>query len=151
MVKQTTPPPDEAANSTEEVKKERRSRSRHAGSLADYQTRKGKRWKFQIYVLIDPEKPELGEKRLTRGGFTDLEEAQAELTEALKKKAKNEKFLGKVPPSPSTQITGQIRSGWPTPPSRGTGRSSGTTSPQTSARSSSTNSPPPGLGCTTGS
>lgn len=81
MVKQTTPPPDEAASSTEEGKKERRSRSRHAGSLADYQTRKGKRWKFQIYVLIDPEKPELGEKRLTRGGFTDLEEAQAELTE----------------------------------------------------------------------
>lgn len=66
-------------------KKQRRFRSRHQGTLGDYQTRKGKRWKFQVYVLIDPEKPELGEKRVTRGGFTDLEEAQAALTEALKK------------------------------------------------------------------
>ena len=85
-------PPNEAATAHKGVKQQRRSRSRHAGSLGDYQTRKGKRWKFQIYVLIDPEKPELGEKRLTRGGFTDLEEAQAALTEALRKRARNEKF-----------------------------------------------------------
>src|SRR5664279_910436 len=91
------PPPDEAASSSEEVKTQRRSRSRHAGSLADYQTRKGVRWKFQIYVLKDPEKPELGETRVTRGGFKNLEEAQAALADALKKRAQNEKFLGKVP------------------------------------------------------
>lgn len=78
-------------------KKARRSRSRHAGSLGDYITKRGKRWKFQIYVLKDPEKPELGERRLTRGGFKDLDEAQAALTEALKRKAQNEKFQGKTP------------------------------------------------------
>lgn len=100
MAPASHPPPDEAAPSSVEgvkQKQQRRSRSRHQGSLGDYQTRKGRRWKFQIYVLIDPEKPELGEKRLTRGGFTDLEEAQAALTEALRKKARNEKFQGKTP------------------------------------------------------
>lgn len=80
-----------------EQQKQRRSRSRHAGSLGDYQTRKGRRWKFQLYVLKDPEKPELGEQRITRGGFLDLEEAQAALTEAIKKRAQHEKFLGKIP------------------------------------------------------
>lgn len=98
MARANNPPPVEAVDPAEEVtRKQRRSRSRPAGSLGDYQTRKGRRWKFQIYVLIDPEKPELGEKRLTRGGFTDLEEAQAALTEALKKRARNEKFQGKTP------------------------------------------------------
>lgn len=90
-------PPSGAGEAPEGVKKQRRSRSRHQGSLGDYMTRKGKRWKFQIYVLKDPEKPELGETRVTRGGFTDLEEAQAALTEALQKKARNEKFQGKTP------------------------------------------------------
>lgn len=98
MTQNTDPPPTGAADAPEGVThKQRRSRSRHAGSLGDYQTRKGRRWKFQIYVLIDPEKPELGEKRLTRGGFTDLEEAQAALTEAIRKQARNEKFQGKTP------------------------------------------------------
>lgn len=98
MTQNTDPPPTGAADAPEGVThKQRRSRSRHAGSLGDYQTRKGRRWKFQIYVLIDPEKPELGEKRLTRGGFTDLEEAQAALTEAIRKRARNEKFQGKTP------------------------------------------------------
>ncbi|GAA2187493.1 tyrosine-type recombinase/integrase [Leucobacter alluvii] len=99
MAQVNDPPPSVVADPAEGVtqRQQRRSRSRHAGSLGDYQTRKGKRWKFQIYVLIDPEKPELGEKRLTRGGFTDLEEAQAALTEALKKRARNEKFQGKTP------------------------------------------------------
>lgn len=77
--------------------KPRRSRSRHVGSLSDYSTKNGQRWKFQIYVLKDPEKPELGETRITRGGFTNLEEAQTALAEALKKKVRNERFQGKVP------------------------------------------------------
>ncbi|MCU1445037.1 site-specific integrase [Cryobacterium sp.] len=77
--------------------KTRRSRSRHAGSLADYATKAGQRWKFQIYALKDPEKPELGETRITRGGFKSLEAAQSGLAEALKRKVQNEKFQGKVP------------------------------------------------------
>lgn len=78
-------------------KRQRRSRSRHAGSIAGYSTDKGQRWKFQMYVPKDPEQPELGETRLTRGGFKNLEEAQAALSDALKKKAQNKKFQGQVP------------------------------------------------------
>jgi len=78
-------------------KRQRRSRSRHAGSIAGYSTDKGQRWKFQMYVPKDPEQPELGETRLTRGGFKNLDEAQAALADAIKKKAQNEKFQGQVP------------------------------------------------------
>ena len=95
MPRKTTPPPEPEGGERE--KRQRRSRSRHVGSLGDYSTRKGQRWKFQIYVLKDPEKPELGEARITRGGFKNLEEAQAALADALKKKAQNEKFQGTVP------------------------------------------------------
>ena len=77
--------------------KARRSRSRHAGSLSDYSTKKGQRWKFQIYVLNDPEMPELGGTRISRGGFKNLEAAQGALADALKKKVQNERFQGKVP------------------------------------------------------
>ena len=92
----TKKPPAEHGDGGEQ-QRQRRSRTRHAGSLGDYQTRKGKRWKFQLYVPKDPEKPELGEKRITRGGFLDLDEAQAALTEAIKKRAQHEQFLGKIP------------------------------------------------------
>ena len=36
---------------------------------------KRQRWKFQMYVPKDPEQPELGETRLTHGGFKNLDEA----------------------------------------------------------------------------
>ena len=80
-----------------EQKRQRRSRSRQPGSIQEYMTSQGKRWRFQIYVVIDPEYPELGQKRVTRSGFTDTVEASAELQKTLKKKSQNEKFLGKVP------------------------------------------------------
>ena len=80
-----------------EHKRQRRSRSRQPGSIQEYMTSRGKRWLFQIYVVIDPEYPELGQKRVTRSGFTDTAEASVELQKALKKKSQNEKFLGKVP------------------------------------------------------
>ena len=71
---------------TNEGKPARRLRSRHAGSLTSYSTQGGQRWKFQIYVPKDPERPELGDTRITCGGFTSLDEAQRALDEALKKK-----------------------------------------------------------------
>lgn len=64
----------------------RRSRSRHAGSITSYETQSGQRWKFQIYVPKDPERPELGDTRITRGGFKSLDQAQRVLAEALTKK-----------------------------------------------------------------
>ena len=78
-------------------KRQRRSRSRQPGSIQEYMTSRGKRWRFQIYVVIDPEYPELGERRVTRSGFLDTAAASAELQKALRNKSQNEKFLGKVP------------------------------------------------------
>ena len=75
----------------------RRSRSRHAGSITSYATQGGHRWKFQIYVPKDPERPELGDTRLTRGGFKSLDEAQRVLAEALAKKKSNARFQAKAP------------------------------------------------------
>ena len=81
----------------EEVKPVRRSRSRQPGSIQGYDTDKGKRWRFQIYVLKDPEYPEMGMRRLTRSGFTSTDEASDALQEALKQRKQNEKFGNKVP------------------------------------------------------
>ena len=78
-------------------KRQRRSRSRQPGSIQEYPTREGKRWRFQIYVLKDPEYPELGSRRLTRSGFASTEEANDALQDALKQRKQNEKFSGKVP------------------------------------------------------
>ena len=75
----------------------RRSRSRHAGSITSYATGSGQRWKFQIYVPKDPERPEHGDTRITRGGFKSLEEAQRVLAEALRKKKSNGLFQVKTP------------------------------------------------------
>ncbi|MFD5225419.1 tyrosine-type recombinase/integrase [Microbacterium sp. NPDC058342] len=77
--------------------KPRRSRSRQPGSIQDYDTKDGKRWRFQIYVPKDPEYPELGMRRLTRSGFTSTEDANDALQEALKQRKQNEKFGTKVP------------------------------------------------------
>lgn len=62
-----------------------------------YTTASGVKWKFQIYVPIDPEQPELGQKRLTRGGFSTMEEADEALSVALSKRKNDEKFHGNVP------------------------------------------------------
>ena len=78
-------------------KQQRRSRSRQPGSIQAYDTDTGKRWRFQIYVLKDPEYPEMGSRRLTRSGFTSTDEANDALQEALKQRKQNEKFGNKVP------------------------------------------------------
>lgn len=75
----------------------RRSRSRHAGSITSYETQSGQRWKFQIYVPKDPERPEIADTRVTRGGFKSLDEAQRVLAEALTKKRSNARFQAKIP------------------------------------------------------
>ena len=67
------PPAD--ANGRGEKQQQRRSRSRQPGSIQAYDTDQGKRWRFQIYVLKDPEYPEMGSRRLTRSGFTSTDEA----------------------------------------------------------------------------
>ncbi|HET7388715.1 MAG TPA: site-specific integrase [Nocardioidaceae bacterium] len=50
-----------------------------------------------MYVPKDPERPELGDTRPTRGGFKSLDEAQRALDEALKKKRSHGRFQTKTP------------------------------------------------------
>ena len=57
-----------------------------------YMTKAGERWKFQIYAPVDPEHPELGERRVTRGGFKSMIEADDALDAALKQRRNAEKF-----------------------------------------------------------
>jgi len=87
----------QAASGRAAAPRPRRSRSRHAGSITSHATQGGQRWKFQIYVPKDPERPELGDTRLTRGGFKSLDDAQRALAEALRKKKSNARFQTKVP------------------------------------------------------
>lgn len=70
----------------------KRSRRRGHGSLLPYATKSGTRWKFQIYVPVDPEHPELGVRRHTRGGFATDEEADTAMQAALTKRRNAEKF-----------------------------------------------------------
>lgn len=74
-----------------------RTRRRGKGSLQDYNTSAGTRWRFQIRVPIDPEQPELGSKKYSRGGFKTADDADDAMQEALRKKKNQEKFSGKVP------------------------------------------------------
>lgn len=46
---------------------------------------------------MDPEQPDLGEKKFSRGGFATAADADAALQDALKKRDEQEKFGGKVP------------------------------------------------------
>lgn len=76
---------------------EKRSRRRGRGSLLPYMTKAGERWKFQIYVPIDPTDDAQGMKRITRGGFADMELADEALGKALEKRKNDERFHGATP------------------------------------------------------
>lgn len=87
------PPAEQSATG----ERQRRSRSRQPGSIQEYQTSKGKRWRFQIYVPNDPDDPGLGMRRHTRSGFTTTDAANDALQDALKQRRQHEKFSGKMP------------------------------------------------------
>lgn len=76
---------------------EKRSRRRGKGSLQSYKTKAGLRWRFQIWIPIDPEQPELGDKKYSRGGFTTADDADDAMQTALAKRKNDEKFHGRVP------------------------------------------------------
>ena len=94
-------PAERAADAAETSQKAqaRRSRTRRRGrgSIQSYQTAAGKRWRYQIWVPVDPEQPDLGEKKFSRGGFSTAADADAALQDALKRRDQQEKFGGKVP------------------------------------------------------
>lgn len=60
---------------------EKRSRRRGRGSLLPYMTKAGERWKYQLYVPVDPSDESQGMKRITRGGFTSMDLADDAMQE----------------------------------------------------------------------
>ena len=54
-------------------------RAHGTGSVTSYATKSGTRWRFEIAVPVDPARPEDGERKLSRGGFTTYDQAEAEL------------------------------------------------------------------------
>ncbi|KUF06777.1 tyrosine recombinase XerC [Leucobacter sp. G161] len=76
---------------------EKRSRRRGKGSLQSYQTKAGVRWRFQIWVPVDHEKPELGDKKHSRAGFMTSNDADDAMQDALKKRRAQEAFHKSVP------------------------------------------------------
>lgn len=74
-----------------------RSRRRGKGSLQSYQTKAGVRWRFQIWIPLDAEQPELGDKKFSRGGFVTSDDADDAMQEALRKRRNDESFHGAVP------------------------------------------------------
>ena len=75
----------------------RRYRRRGRGSLQSYTTKAGVRWRFQIWIPIDPEQPELGDKKYSRGGYLKSDDADEAMQEALQKRRNDERFHGTVP------------------------------------------------------
>lgn len=76
---------------------DRRTRRRGKGSLQSYQTKAGRRWRFQIWIPIDPEQPELGDKKFSRGGFTSDDDADEAMQIAIRKRKNDEAFHGTIP------------------------------------------------------
>lgn len=74
-----------------------RTRRRGRGSIQDYATTKGVRWRYQVRVPMDPEQPDLGDKKHSRGGFRTLRDADDALQETLKRIKNHEKLTSKPP------------------------------------------------------
>ena len=54
-------------------------RGRSTGSITAYGTKAGTRWRFQLSVPVDVARPEIGERKHSRAGFSSYEAADAEL------------------------------------------------------------------------
>ncbi|TSD45025.1 site-specific integrase [Rhodococcus sp. KBS0724] len=75
----------------------RRSRRAGKGSITSYKTNAGVRWRYQIWVPIDPERPDDGERQTGKAGFATAEDADNALTDA-KNQLKNQiKFVRTAP------------------------------------------------------
>lgn len=59
-----------------------RSRRRGAGSITNYRTKAGVRWRWQLRAPIDPADPESGERQVGRAGYLTAEAADDALQDA---------------------------------------------------------------------
>lgn len=79
------------------------SRRRGRGSITSYKTNAGVRWRFQLWVPIDPERPDDGERQAGKAGFATAEEADDALTDA-KNQLKNQLKFVRTSPTVATYI-----------------------------------------------
>ena len=70
----------------------RRSRRAGKGSITSYTTKAGTRWRYQLWVPIDPENPDEGERQTGKAGYATAADADDALT-----KAKNDAANGLKP------------------------------------------------------
>lgn len=75
-----------------------RSRRHGEGSVTSYTTKSGTRYRWQLHVPIDPEKPELGTRQAGKAGYADPDIALEDLGKARKQKRQHETFaVGRAP------------------------------------------------------
>lgn len=57
------------------TKRQKVSRRRGVGSITNYQTKAGTRWRFQLWVPVDPEYPDGPSRQVGKGGYETAEAA----------------------------------------------------------------------------
>lgn len=60
----------------------RHSRRTGVGSITNYRTKSGVRWRYQLWVPVDPENPDAGDRQAGKAGFKTAEAADDALSEA---------------------------------------------------------------------
>lgn len=73
-------------------------RSTRPGALYRYKTKAGIRWRWQLYVPVDPAEPDGAQRRIGGSGFRSPDDAQDALNDAVKARKNNEEFAsGQAP------------------------------------------------------
>lgn len=86
---------------------DRRVRRHGEGSITSYQTKAGKRYRFQLRVPADPENPDAGERLIGKGGFHDEDAAGDAL-----RGAKQQRKLGIVAAGGKTPTVAAFAREW---------------------------------------
>lgn len=75
----------------------RRSRRIGTGSITSYTIKAGTRWRYQLWVPIDPEHPDHGDRQTGKAGYLTADAADDGLTDAKNQLKNNIKFVRKTP------------------------------------------------------
>lgn len=75
----------------------RRGRRAGKGSITKYATKAGTRWRYQLWVPIDPENPDEGERQTGKAGYATAADADDALTKAKRKLQERLVFAQTVP------------------------------------------------------
>lgn len=75
----------------------RRSRRAGKGSITSYTTKAGTRWRYQLWVPVDPEHPDEGERQTGKAGYRTMSEADDALDAAKRQLREHVKFVRSMP------------------------------------------------------